>query len=67
MPTMFIGLDAVQSGRTSIIGMTASSNSQGTKYFSRMVTQQLPSNMVNKASKVEQEDWICKDRTSQFT
>lgn len=36
--TMFIGLDVVQTGRTSIIGMAASSNPQATQYYSRMAT-----------------------------
>lgn len=39
LSTMFVGLDVVQTGRTSIIGMAASANVGATKFFSRLATQ----------------------------
>lgn len=48
-PTMFIGLDVVQNGRTSIIGMTASTSPAATNYFSRMSTQKIGDELIKKS------------------
>ena len=46
---MFIGLDVVQNGRTSIIGMTASTSPAATNYFSRMSTQKIGDELIKKS------------------
>lgn len=49
MITMFVGLDVVQKGKTSLIGMTATRNIEATKYFHRLATQTLEPSMLKKS------------------
>jgi hypothetical protein len=66
--TMIVGLDVVNEGARSIIGMTASYSAGIMQYFSDVQKQELRKDQIGKGlTKSEQEDIVCSERTEIFS
>jgi len=66
--TMFVGLDVVNEGAKSVIGMTASYSPAIMQYFSDVQRQELRKDQIGKGlTKSEQEEIVCTERTEIFS